>query len=284
MSKFDEYTAYHQPSGMNSALGRQLILEARQHLGCHYVNGAYGAIPMSDESQDGGGLPNRPGGVVLIADAKRLDPTVQSKLNAIAVKAATMTVKEYCVCAGRYLNAGGSTITPEDGDLKGYLSSLGKDPKSWPNYKTKLTPRRSYGPGENGALVWGEDCTGIRHFDCITYVNYCMSQIQGPTTFSIDQWSGAPESREPLTDEEKKKKKAIMKWVAPVTGRTVYRLPNPSVQPQDGDIAVGLKINPQHIGIVSAKGTVYQAASTSKGVHADDSFDPNKWYFLVRTF
>lgn len=277
-----DHELYHQP-GMRS-LGRQLIEVADSFLGCHYVNGAYGAIPMADKDQNGGGLTNRPGGVVLIADATRLDPAILGKEKALAVKAATMTVKQYCVCAGRYLKAaGGSTVEAGDRELKDYLGSLAGNPASWPNFKGKLTPRRSYGPGESGTLVWGEDCTGIRHFDCITYVNYCLSQVQPLTVFSIDQWSGAPEARA-VTEEEKKEKKRLQQWTAPVTGRPVFRLPNPNVQPQVGDLVVGLRENPQHIGIVAGSGTIYQAASTAAGVHADSSYDHNKWYFLVRTF
>jgi hypothetical protein len=284
---YGPYEDGYEPPGAGTHMGRRLIETARQFLGCHYLNGAYGARPMPNDSDDGGGLSNRPGGVVLIADPKRLDPSaVGDPKKAIAVKAAAMTVKEYCVCAGRYLKVGGGReASPSDDDLKKYLSSLaGKDPKSWPNFVDRFTPRRVYGQREGGKLVWGEDCTGVRHFDCITYVNYCMSQVGKLVTNSIDQWSSAPENAAPKP-EDKEKAMAKMVWTSSVTGGKVYRLPFGYVKPGDGDILVGLKgVNPQHIAIASREGTIFQAASTGKGVHADDTYDANKWMYLVRNF
>ena len=275
---------YHFTSGGDMHMGRKLIHAARSYVDCHYLNGAYGARPMATVDADGGGAPNRPGGVVLIADPKRLDPAVTDQSKAIAVKAATMTVKEYCVCAGRYAKAGGSKAGAADDDLLRYLGTLGNDPQKWPMQAGLLTPRRVYGQRQGGALVWGEDCSGIRHFDCITYVNYCMSEVDKPTTYSIDMWSGAPEQNA-RNDKELKEAMNKQVWTSPFTGRKVYRLPNLSVRPQDGDILVGLKgVNPQHIGIVAKNGTIYQAASTNEGVHADKTFDQNQWSFLVQNF
>lgn len=275
---------YHFTSGGDAHMGRKLIDAARGYLDCHYLNGAYGAIPMANAKADGGGAPMRRGGVVLIADVKRLDPTITNAESAIAVKAATMTVKEYCVCAGRYAKAGGSKAAAGDGDLERYLGSLGNDPQKWPVFPGNLTPRRVYGQKEDGVLVWGEDCSGIRHFDCITYVNYCMTEVDKMTSFSVDMWSGAPEhSTSTPTDQEAAMSKGM--WTSKFSGRRVHRLPNASVQPQDGDLLIGLKgINPQHIGIVAKNGTIFQAASTNVGVHADKMFDPNEWSYLVHNF
>ena len=46
--------------------GRALIAIAKTYVGCHYLNGSYGAYPTG---QDGDGAPTRRGGVFLIADS-----------------------------------------------------------------------------------------------------------------------------------------------------------------------------------------------------------------------
>jgi hypothetical protein len=252
--------------------GQKLLELAKTFVGCHYLNGAYGAYPTGD---NGDGGPIRKGGVFLIADPKRLDPKVDAQKTGFAVKAATMFTKgTQCVCAGSYAKIpGGRRASPDDWDLKNYLSKLGPDPKQWPNHYEIYTPRRAYGQGQNGVLVWGEDCTGIRHFDCISYVNYCLWKLTGvPYSFEIFQWkdkdSGAGKSQ----------------WKSRWTGATVYRI---SAFPQgltlqDGDIVAGTNENPEHIGFVSANGTVYQAQDTTKGVHADSKFNPGSWHFLIR--
>ncbi len=252
--------------------GQRLIAIAKSYVGCHYLNGSYGAYPRGE---DGDGSPNRKGGVYLIADPKRLDPTVDREKTGFAVKAATMLTKgTQCVCAGSYAKIpGGRTAKPSDPDLKNYLAKLGPDPKSWPNFYEIYTPRRAYGQGQRGALVWGEDCTEIRHFDCISYVNYCLWKLTGSmTSFEIRHWkdegAGADKNR----------------WVSKVTGATVYRLGPSGTNPtlQDGDIVAGTPQNSEHIGFVGSDGTVYQAQDTTMGVHADGRFRAGAWNFLAR--
>ena len=251
--------------------GKQLIAIAKTYVGCHYLNGSYGAYPTG---VDGDGGPTRKGGVFLIADPKRLDPKVDKEKEGFAVKAATMFTKgTQCVCAGSYASIpGGRHASPADQDLKDYLAKLGPDPKTWPNFYEIFTPRRAYGQGQNGVLVWGEDCTGIRHFDCITYVNYCLWKLTGkPYSFEIRQWK----------DDAANPGKS--RWTSNVTGATVYRLSlNPNLALQDGDIVAGIPSNSEHIGLVGSDGTVYQAQDTTKGVHANGRFSPSSWHFLAR--
>ena len=253
--------------------GRRLIAIAKTYLACHYLNGSYGAYPTAT-GENGRGAPNRPGGVSLILDPKRLDPAVDIEETGFAVKAATMFTKgTHCVCAGSYASIpGGRRASPTDPDLKDYLAKLGPDPQTWPNFFEIYTPRRAYGQGQKGALVWGEDCTEIRHFDCITYVNYCIWQLTGAEcTYAIWQWK----------DEAAGAGKA--RWVSRVTGATVYRLSSGSTPAlQDGDIVAGTPQNAEHIGLVGSDGTVYQAQDTTMGVHAKSRFSPGSWQFLIR--
>lgn len=154
--------------------GKRLLTIAKTYFGGHYLKGTFGAYPRG-VSGDGG--PARPGGVFLIAGPKRAGPKVDREGSGFAIKAATMKTKgAQCVCGGSY------AIIPG-------RKPPGPDPKSWPSFYEIYTPRRVYGQGQNGVLVWGEDCTDIRHFDRITYVNDCLWKLTGmPYSFEIRHW------------------------------------------------------------------------------------------------
>jgi hypothetical protein len=252
--------------------GSKLIEIAKTYVGCHYLNGSYGAYPRGD---NGDGAPNRPGGVSLIADPKRIDPKVDAEGTGFAVKAATMKTKGHqCVCAGSYAALEfGKETTPTDPELTAYLATLTGDPKSWPNRLEIYTPRRAYGQGQNGKLVWGEDCTEIRHFDCITYINYCLWKLTGKVhTFEIWQY------KDDLVN------KGNLSWRSRFMGASVHRLSAGAAAPtlQDGDIVAGTPSNSEHIGYVSASGIVYQAQDTTMGVHCKSQFSPASWHFHIR--
>ncbi|WID96354.1 hypothetical protein QO058_27120 [Bosea vestrisii] len=167
---------------MNPELGRRVIAIAQKLVGSHYINGGYGATPGLND-----GCPCRSGGISLIADEDNLNPKLNSanKKANLAVNAATMSIKTYCVCAGNYTTFPGDVTTETAADLVAYLDSLkGKPPSSWQNHKEHLTPRRAFGPGQNGGdgggkLVWGQSCKGIRHFDCVGFISYCYWKASG---------------------------------------------------------------------------------------------------------
>ncbi|MEP7362671.1 MAG: hypothetical protein ABI972_05400 [Acidobacteriota bacterium] len=252
--------------------GQRLIEIAKTYVGCHYLNGSYGAYPRG---ANGDGAPVRPGGVELIADPKRIDPKVDAEKTGFAVKAATMLTKgTQCVCAGSYAALEfGKIIGPDDATLKSYLTSLTGDPKSWPNYLEIYTPRRAYGQGQKGKLVWGEDCTEIRHFDCISYINYCLWKLTG-TKYSFEIWMW----KDDLVNGGK------TRWTSRFTGATVWRLDPAKELPElkDGDIVAGIPANSEHIAFVGSDGTVYQAQDTTMGVHAKSKMSPGAWRFLTR--
>jgi hypothetical protein len=83
------------------------------------------------------------------------------------------------VCAGR----------PEAADVKSKPKWDRQNAKApgaqfrWPRYFKDTSTDGS--PKVKEGLVWGEDCTGKKHFDCAGFVRYCFRQVLGsaiPTT------------------------------------------------------------------------------------------------------
>ena len=72
---------------------------------------------------------------------------------------------------------------------------------------------------DNNRIVWGEDCRGVRHFDCVGFVNFVLNVTTGQQwTFNISQYG------------------------AGITSATSVPLDSP---PEDGDILV---LGTEHIG------------------------------------
>ena len=254
---------------MSPDLGRRVIAIAQKLVGCHYINGGYGATPGLND-----GCPCRSGGIELIADENNLDPKLNSgnKKANLAVKAATMSVKTYCVCAGNYATFPGGRETPTTApDLVEYLGSLkGTPPSSWQNFSEHFTPRRTFGPGQNGGdgggkLVWGQSCAGIRHFDCVGFISYCYWKASGAVMqLDIGAWRKPSAGKQVFDFNDKDKAKS-----RPATL-------------MDGDILIKAD---HHIAYVSATGTVIEAQDSHLGVRSTGGFmlaAPGKWTHLVR--
>lgn len=251
---------------MSPELGQRVIAIAKGLVGSHYINGGYGATPGRAD-----GCPCRPGGIELIADEDHLEPRLNSanKKANLAVNAATMTIKTYCVCAGNYTTFPGRVTTQNAPDLVAYLDSLkGTSPSGWQNYDTHFTPRRAYGPGQNGGdlggkLVWGQSCKGIRHFDCVGFISYCYWKASG-AVIQLD----------------------IGAWRGPASGGQVFDFrADPPQRPSalmDADILIKAD---HHIAYVSANGTIIEAQDTDLGVQMTAGFRlaaPGGWTHLVR--
>ncbi len=104
-------------------------------------------------------------------------------------------------------------------------------------------------PRPNGGLdrssfpstVWGEDCIGVRHFDCIGLVNYCFSTVLNQDwQFGIDSFALPDNARSAGFVEVK-----------------------PISTAQTCDIVT---IGREHIGIVTNMQTVIEAMDTGNGV------------------
>lgn len=245
--------------------GAKLMEIARSYEGCHYINGSYGSIPGDENS----GSPNRPGGLKLIKTHSRLDTAldIKDKTKNLAVNAAEMSVKTYCVCAGSWRNiSGGRWTDPNSWDLQNYLKTLRETPdtNNWVNYFGIYTPRRAFGPGQKGEVYWGQSCAGIRHFDCITFINYCLWKLTGTMRgYEIKHWINNPE----------------------MTMAKVFTLPNSSVKLEDGDILLRT-VDHEHIAFVSKDGQLVQAEDTDKGVTVSTkgAYSPSDsgWSHLAR--
>lgn len=262
------------PVRPKATTGKRIVEIARSLVGSHYLNGAYGATPDGND-----GAPCRPDAVKLIADPKRLDPVKQAdKKRDLAVLAAhthivnsKLNIDRYCICGGNYKSVEGAPAAPAPNDpvLNDYLNSLkGQHPTAWRRHFDRFTPRRVYGPAPGGdiggTLVWGQSCQGVRHFDCIGFISYCLWRATDQVVqLAIALW------RKPGQ---------------PMAGSKVYDL-SAGQKPDallDADILVKAD---HHIAWVDAGGTVIEAADTDVGVVASGRFDPKAhgtWTHLVR--
>lgn len=220
---------------------RQLIVHsARRHLGAHYLWGSGGASPGASD-----GVWYRAGDVDL--QGPSLDPKNPS------VFAATCNKAGFHVCAGRYLGIkGGRRTTGDAVDLKSYLDSLSKLPRSmWLPYFAYFSPRKVVGSTIKDApkIVWGEDCRGTRHFDCISFVNYVLT-----------------ESTQPFWSADIKLLRTGSK-----SGLQEVQMDAPAV---DGDI---LFRKDEHIAFLCANGLVVQAEDHAHGVHENEKYHAVNW-------
>ena len=95
------------------------------------------------------------------------------------------------------------------------------------------------------STVWGESCVDVRHFDCIGFVNWCLSEVlTQPVHYGIGN------------------------FVANSVGAPV-----PLAKAQLGDIVT---IGVDHIGFVSENRTVIEARDSVSGV-VESPFSAARW-------
>jgi hypothetical protein len=233
--------------------GRKAITTfARTLIGCHYLWGSGGAYPGHLN-----GARYRPGSVPWN------EPSLQ--ITSLSICAAKCDVLGHYVCAGRFDKAGGYELKPDDPSLKNFLSQYASaDLAQWESMTLRLTPRivRGKDVPSAGKIIMGENCVGVRHFDCISFINYVL----GETTKSPDPkngWSGN-----------------IQQWASDLW-TTDVPLGDPRVA---GDILIryfdddkGRHYN--HIAFLDDDGYVVQAEMASAGVHARERYiaDPKVW-------
>ena len=97
----------------------------------------------------------------------------------------------YNTCAGR---SGKFTLKP---NLDAFLGACQLEitagqmnQTSWKGADPgNLFPRKYHfrgGPAASGAVVWGESCAEVRHFDCVGLVNYCYGKHWYKPNFGLD--------------------------------------------------------------------------------------------------
>jgi hypothetical protein len=244
---------------------RQFVIDvARYFVACHYVWGSAGARPGARD-----GSPHRPGMVYMARPSTTFwFPCLNS--------ACCDGSGEMHICPGRcdYKTVNGGPVkSPDDRDdlsrfLENFHPSIWRSDKFYWGHYAPLTPRIIWGSMSDdryrGKVVWGEDCTGKQHFDCIGFINYVFnrtSKTRNPNprfqawSAEIGQWVASTQ--------------AINKGDAAVPGDILFR---------DGPSAK----NPgqrewKHIALLGGDGTVVQAQMSAMGVHADEKYDPANW-------
>src|SRR5258708_3354875 len=122
--------------------------------GTHYLTGAAGATP---DGTDGAAYRR---GEVRLVKPPSFDPQNPG------VYAAESSALGHSVCAGRDLarvfSADAAFLTQYLKDQEARFKETGEAIPSMGLY-----PRRVFFKDKKGSVVWGEDCRGKRHFDCI---------------------------------------------------------------------------------------------------------------------
>jgi hypothetical protein len=143
--------------------------DAVSYQGCHYLWGAAGATPGNQD-----GARYRAGSVDWVPN--QINNPSQAMVWACSCNVDPPTR----VCCGRYDEvSGGREARPRDQDLLDYLALLKSTPvqSMWPPFFDRFTPRLANwmeGQSMVSKLVWGEDCRGVRHFDCIGFINFLL--------------------------------------------------------------------------------------------------------------
>ncbi len=264
-----------------------IVAFARQFVGSHYLWGAGGATPGAYD-----GAPYRRGGVWWERNSLDLPrPSIWAAATDVAFDG-------QFVCAGRYKKIhGGRPAYPTDWDLQNYLEELKQDYSlPWKPFCNYFTPRVIQGSNiepktEIGRLVWGEDCRGKRHFDCISFVNFVLTYTTRAPTLP-----GAPPGWSNDIGLWFRNTQPVRLTDSPVPGDILFRgglvtktKPPKPIQ-SDRNALAGLlfrrqpveTLNPNanmswsHIALLGG-GFVVQAEEAITGVHADMAWDPGDW-------
>jgi hypothetical protein len=189
----------------------------------------------------------------------------------LSVCAAKCEVAGHYVCAGRFEKTGGQVVSETDPTLMNSIKSLKSSYPTaqiaqWESTNTRLTPRvvRGANVPSAGKIVMGENCYGRRHFDCISFVNFVLTETTRVTDAKNGWWGGIETyAKNWATD--------IPLGDPPVAGDILIRY-------TDGDG----KRNYHHIGFLDDDGHVVQAEMASAGVHADEVYRPERWQLRRR--
>jgi hypothetical protein len=171
---------------MTNMAVRQRVVEIaleQASAGAHYLWGSQGSTPNS--------------GREVKFNPKSLDPKT------VSFCAARCDRDGAQVCGGRYLRrtlpAGLTNPTlPGSPALTTWLEENGQRPET--NWDDSLTPRLTYGTGVTKQIVWGEGCDDTRHFDCISFINWCLGHVRAVTpTFDMYHYFYSIEPRGAVT-------------------------------------------------------------------------------------
>jgi len=220
---------------------RQIIIDtARKYLGSHYLWGS------------GGNTPGQKDGVWYRTDSVTIAPPSLDPKNP-SIFTAECSKGGPHVCAGRYNKIPGGRKTKAGMlDLQLYLGDLSKQsPELWEPYYKYFTPRFVKGStisAADGGIAWGEDCRNRKHFDCISFINYVLSES------TKKHWWGD-----------------IASLQLDSSG-TIKVTDGAPVLP--GDIVFK---NNSHIAFLCENGKVIQAEMAINGVHEHETYVASNW-------
>ncbi len=204
------------------------------------------------------------------ADGAKYKPFVVAKLKADSLNQQKPFIKTAYTVVGNqtFTCAGCSRIysQPAIEETKSYLNG-GESPRpEW------LSPRvyvfgdkpQSIGRANNG-IVWGETCDDIKHFDCIGFVNYCISLF---------------------TPKHPKFGTSIIEYMTrPANYGCIEVSDKRDILNADIIGQQGKKGDWHHIGMVYLDGSVakvIQAEESPAGITSDHLYNPSNWTKRIR--
>jgi cell wall-associated NlpC family hydrolase len=131
----------------------RLVKKAREQVGGHYLMGGKGTIPDDPDSNP------------YVSQSLRMHPNDPNPHKPImfAAELRGVTGHGHCVCAGRWK----SVLGRKKGDPKN------KEDLEFPRHLLWLRPCGHI----NNAVTYGENCAGVRHFDCMGFINWCIAEL-----------------------------------------------------------------------------------------------------------
>jgi hypothetical protein len=150
-----------------------------------------------------------------------------------------------------------------------------------------LTPRLVLGSQSDeryrGKIVFGEQCDGIRHFDCIGFINFVFNKISKTRNSDprFDHWSGdigqwfdatVHKDWYPFTE-------VVPKDAPAVPADILFRgdPKNGRLSEKDWDTVDRTAVDWKHIALLGEDGSVVQAERSAMGVHDDERYNPQNW-------
>ena len=219
----------------------EIVRLARAQKGAHYVFGAYGSMPGIRRRQDQYCFPEPAGNRVNMHPNSAGPPEI--------IYAAETRVRVQKICAGRFRQTRLRRANVQQ--LQNARSEQGQSDTQLEG--TRLRYPRPF----DGQQVWGEDCRGIRHFDCIGLIAWLVWRVSNHAVRrKVRRWK---ELCDEITDFDDR-------------DSSTYGLLRP------GDILANNQGVHEHIGIVTGLNQVVHARCTQDGV-VETEINVRRWDF-----
>ena len=242
------------PDKSKAATRKSIVDLARTFVrDAHYLWGTAGNMPGQANGNPGGG---KLSAASLRAPALGINEQERTKVLGVCM-AVQPTIDGYNTCAGRSSRYTSADLSSYLEARKADIAAGRNDQTSWSGAPPQnLHPRKFYFRSalqNNGNVVWGESCVGVRHFDCVGLVNYCYARHWYKPNFGLDiaAFRNAIQGTAPVTNANDR---------------------------MDADILI--KSGDKHIAMLYKSGDawlVVQATDTRSGLSDGEVFDPDLW-------